>query len=767
VIAQISTAMTTTNTQPDAISGDLLDALLDRADALIEGDRDDESASGDLPLNEQLATLLGSRECQPSTMEALHRLYRLWLQAGKPQQALAALAAHSNSVLSALPEDERADAKVSHTLWTLDALESAGEKSALKAQLEKTATLLKSATEHARLDDAWGYVCRVAQDAGEHEIMRNGVLERHALVSRDPDRSRYRAWDESVKLLRLARSYKVEERESEAKEHAQRALKALLDATPDQDIDADDWINFGDTIATIDPSSLTHVLNGARMSLPDDTSVGERRDLEVRLARIGAKARYHEKKLVEAIKKSHEGRYYLTRDSDDSFSALVLDWHLEAQDEAAAAALAFECIFYERPYSSGYAISVVEKKFADGFPHHPLWTLSRAAAAMENDYSEYLSGEDEAAFIERHIKHAESSGQTLPEVAAIRGVYLAKHQKNLVGALPHLEAAVTYGHMRSPDVIEQLWLARVHRLGLDAAIRSEPPLCASASWNYALGVWLTGGFDEELPENISISDEMGYKLATRYYEAAIVGFETFFTGKQGHYKDADIHTYSMLCNNLGIAYRYYENQPERALPLHQKGIATSSFAEHYNGIVSCYHQMEGKDAEYLIAADELWNYANEYGYSRHDPSGYFGNVALALRNLGRDKEIAIWLQRAQEWWQGMDPEDQAENRHDYLAAQTDTLRYLAFSQPQDAVARMDFILMDARAQNTSRMFRISGYVYENAGLPDRALPLFKEALHCLDTNPKDGVENEREWITEAIARCKGGSNSGKAWWKIW
>jgi cellulose synthase operon protein C len=759
--------MTNPNAQPHAISGDLLDALLDRADALMEGDSDEDAAPSDVPRDAQLAALLGAQPCQPTTMEALHRIYRLWLQAGKPQEALAALATHSSPVIAALPADEQADAKVSHTLWTLDALESAGDKAAIKSHLETTSALLKTSSEHGRLDDAWGYVCRVAQDAGEHEIMRNGAVERHALVARDPDRSRYRAWDESVKLLRLARSFKVEERETEAKEHVQRALKALLDAAPDQDLDADDWINFGDTIATIDPSSLTHVLNGARMALPDNTSVGERRDLEVRLARIGAKARYHEKKLAEAIKKSHEGRYYLTRDNDDSFSALVLDWHLEAQDDAAAAALAFECIFYERTYSSGYAISVLEKKFAEGTATHPLWALARAAAAMENDYSEHLGDEAEATFIERHVKLAEANGKKLPEAAAVRGIHLAKHQKNLTGALPHLEAAITHSEMRSPDVMEQLWLARVHRLGLDAAIRSEPPLCASASWNYAMGVWLTGGFDEALPENITVSDEMGYSLATRYYEAAIAGFETFFTGKQGHYKDADIHTYSMLCNNLGIAYRYYQKQPERALPLHQKGIATSSFAEHYNGVMNCYEKMEGKEAEFLVAAEELWNYSRENGYSRHSPDDYFGDVARELHGLGRDKEIAIWLQRAQEWWHSMDADDQAENKGEYLAAQVDTLRYVAFTQPHDAVARLDLIVGDVRSMNQSGYLRVAGYGYENAGLVDKALPLFKEALQLVDANPKDASENEREWITDAIARCGGGGSGGKAWWKIW
>ncbi len=758
--------MRTAHPHSNPLSGELLDAFLDEADALMEEQGAHEATVGEPTPQSRLVALLSGQQCAPTTMEALQRHYRLWLQAGQPAQALATLASHSKAILAAQPAEEQRDATVSQALWKLDALEAAGESAPLKAQIEEAMSLLKTSGALSRADDAWGYVCRVAQDAGQHDLMREGAIARHARVVNDPDRSRYRAWDESVKLLRLARSYKVEARESDAKEHVQSALKALLDASPDQDIDADDWINFGDTIATIDPSSLTHVMNGARMSLPDAASAGERRDLEVRLARIAAKARYHNQKLGDAITKSLEGRYYLTRDNDDSFSALVLDWHLEAQDEAAAAALAFECILFERAYSSGYAMRVVEKKFSENTAGHPLWALARAAAAMENDYFEYFVNEDEAAFVERHVQRAESISPSLPEIAVVRGLYLSKYQKNLSAALPHLEAAVAHPAMRSPDVLEQLWLARVGQFGLDAAIRSEPPLCASASWNYALGVWLTGEFDEVLPENITVSDEQGYALATRYYEAAIAGFETFFAGNQGHYKDADIHTYSMLCNNLGIAYRYYQEQPERALALHRKGIATSPFAEHFNGIMSAYKQMDGKEPEFLVAAEELWNYSRENGYGRHAPDDYFGDVARELHGLGRDKEIAIWLQRAQEWWQSFDTDEQAENKDDYLAAQADTLRYMAFSQPHDAVARMDLIINDVRSIGKPGYLRVAGNVYENAGLTDKALVLFNEAMQCLRANPDDAGEHEQEWISDAIARCKGGG-SAKAWWKIW
>jgi cellulose synthase operon protein C len=761
--------MTNPAAQTTLLSGNLLDAFIDRAEALLVTEGGEE-----LPVasrRDQLLPLLIGHDLQPSSVDALRRLNKLWLAANEPQRALDMLEAQGCHVLSKLPADEQREAEIMLATWKLDATASAGDATALSAQLERTVSLLQSSGDFSNADDVWGYVSRVAQHAGSHECVRLIAKERQGLVSGDPERQRYRTWDETVMLLRIAQSFVSEKRDAEAKQTAQAALKGLQHRGFDQDIDIDDWVSFGTTIATVDPWSLAHVLNSARVSLPASATSAERRGLEVRLARIESKVLYREAKLAAAIAKSLEGRYDLTSDDDDSYSALVLDWCLEANDDAAAAALAFECLHYSRPYSGGYAISVVERKFSEETPVHAFWPLARAAAAMEYDYSEHLGNENEASFIERHIRLAESISPGLPEIAALRGLHLSAHQDDLSAALPYLEVAACHVAMRSPDVIQQLWLARTNRFGLEATIRSEPPLCASAGWNYALGVWLTGDFDEALPEGISISGELGYTLATRYYEAALSQFETFFEGSQGHFKDADNHTYSMLCNNLAIAYRHYQNKSDAALELHRKGIAVSPFAEHYQGVLDCIEEQRGDHAGYVAAAEDLWNYANENGYSRHSPMNYFHGVAWRLHELNRDREIAIWLQRAHEWWQSLDSDDQADGRRNYLCAQADTLRQLAYSQPHDALTRMDSILEDVRALRMPGYLRVAGLTYQNAGMPDRAILLLQEGLALLKVTPKGANDrsDERELLEQAIRDCKRNADgsSGKPWWKIW
>ena len=761
--------MTNVTPQAQALGGDLLDAFLDRAEALVTSEHD-ERISG-APAAEQLAPLMAGRSFEPSRMDALRRLYRLWLAAGEPRRALDALEAGGDTVVSALPLEEQRDAKVLLATWKLDASESCGDPAALKAELESAVSLMQASGDFLNADDIWGYVSRVAQQAELHDHVRLIAKERHAIVNRDPERQRYRTWDETVMLLRQAQSFNLEKREADAKQAAQAALKGLQRCGLDQDIDADDWVSFGTTIATIDPASLTHVLNSARVALPTSATKAEHRELHVRLARIEAKVLHREHKTSAAIERSREGRFELTSDDDDSFSALVLDWHLGAKDDAAAASLAFECIHYSRSYSGGYATSVVEKVFSDNAPTNPFWPLARAAAAMEYDHSEHLACEEEANFIDRHIQLAESISPGLPEIAALRGLHLSCHHGDLSAALPHLEAAASYVAMRSPDVIQQLWLARVARFGLEATIRSEPPLCASAGWNYALGVWLAGDFDEALPEGVSVSDELGYTLATRYYEAAMVQFERFFEGSHGHFKDADSHTYSMLCNNLGIAYRHYQNRYDEALALHRKGIAVSPFAEHYQGVMSCVEEMGSDHANYLLAAQDLWNYSSEHGYSRHSPVNYLPQVAWRLHALNRDKEIAIWLQRTHEWWQSLDADEQAEIKNDYLCAQAETLRQLAYSQPEDALARTDFLLDDIRAMRRPGYLRVVGHTYQNAGVPDKAMQLFQEGLQMLKVVPKgpNDRSDERELLEQAFRDCKrsAGGNTGKSWWKIW
>ena len=103
----------------------------------------------------------------------------------------------------------------------------------------------------------------------------------------------------------------------------------------------------------------------------------------------------------------------------------------------------------------------------------------------------------------------------------------------------------------------------------------------------------------------------------------------------------------MLCNNLAIKYRFMDRYDEAA-ELHHKGLGSSPFAEHHNGLLWC---AVGKDddAQTVVEAERLWHFAQEHGYSRHEPTRYFSTVALSLYKLNRDDEISIWMERSTTW----------------------------------------------------------------------------------------------------------------------
>jgi hypothetical protein len=113
-------------------------------------------------------------------------------------------------------------------------------------------------------------------------------------------------------------------------------------------------------------------------------------------------------------------------------------------------------------------------------------------------------------------------------------------------------------------------------------------------------------------------DEVCEPLVQRYYEEGLARFEAFWASGQGMYKDAHLHVYSMLCNNLAIKYRMQQRYDEAAA-LHHKGLSSSPFAEHHDGLLWC---AIGKDdrAGIVTAAEQLWHFSQDYGYSRHAPA---------------------------------------------------------------------------------------------------------------------------------------------------
>lgn len=765
------------------LAGPLLDAYLDEAEALFEatdeeeGAVDDAEGEGEAPSTaharrmQALGEMLGRQTLLPGSLDVLHRVHGLWMQAGQPARALEIIDAHAAAMVEELPPAERHDAQVDAGFARTQSLRALPEQAArLHEALDGMARLLAQPPLDQQSDRAWEHLSGQAERSQDYGVWRRCVQARYALQAAHPQRTAYRAWDEAVRATRLAQVAAAEGDSAQARQLVRQAMDQLRQAAPGQDVDHEDWLRLGEQFIVLDPASIDTIVQQIAARMPPDMPRPLQRDVWVRRARLHARALQRQGQIEAALVKAKQGRFGLTRDDDDGFSSFVLDCLMEAVRLDDAAELALECISSERPASAQHACTLalqqMEKLTAEGTTPHVGWHLALASAAMTADTAWVARPQPPDVYAQHHLAQARRMVPTHPALAAMEGMRLCAQGEH-AHALPLLESAAREPSQAAPDVLQALWLSRAKVHGIAKALQQPFPASPAAGWCYNLGVWLDFNFQEAC----GASDDAAWPereidtLKARYYEAAIVHFEAFFATGEGWFRDGDVHVYSMLCNNLAIYYRWRLQEYDKAIALHHKGLATSPFAEHHNGLMSCYEAAERKP-EFIAAADKLWHYALDYGYGRHDPTDYFKGVCHALYNLDRDNEIDIWLQRLDEWWAGLDRDEQQENEEDYLDTLLVMLRDLAWSQPADALARLERALPRALASPLPGMRRVAGNVLEYAGQHERALALYRESLKMV--RPEEPDDQEQAQLARSnMARCQKALRRQKPWWKFW
>lgn len=753
---------------PETLSGSRLEAFLDDTDEAV--DQQFEADVADDIVQAGLAATLARQSCHADSMAALYKLHRLWLRALKPDQALRVLDEQGPGVALALPPAEKPSAELAIAFWRIAAQSQAKTMGlgaeGLLACLQGAEALLARQPQPEQSDDDWNRLARWAHDAGDFDLQRRCFAAIHAEQKAHPQRAAYRAWDEAVQSLRCGDSFALQGDAGQARACALAAIETLVKATPDQDLDHHDWLRLSDGLLALAPESLQVIAKNIRDRLPRDASLPVRRGVEVRVARLEAKAAAAQGRLDEALAKGQQGRYSLTDDADDGFTSLVMDWLIQTGHDEAAGKLAFESMYNERPGSAEHAGRLAQAELAKGAPAHPYWALTLACATEDDDMKWLWEGEEAPAFAARHIALAEQAAPAHPATAAVRAFQILGAGGSEPEALALLETAVRHADLASSKNIDQLWLSRMRLHGAAKALAMPVVPAAAGGWCYNIGVALDHRLEDQLPKGTQFNGDAVAALAANYYEMGLYRFESFFASGQGHYKDGDVHAYSMLCNNLAIYYRYNSKTPQNALALHRKGIQASPFAEHYHGLMQT-HQKLGQQAEYVQAADQLWHFAQENGYSRHDPSDYASWVCGALIALDRRAEVPIWLQRLDEWWaqQGDDDKDE-KTLISYLGTLTSILAKMSATQPEDALARLEPALPQVLSVNDPCCRRLAGLTLENAGQLDRALQLFQQASQ-LGTQ-EEGDRQQRQYAQGDIQRCKEAMGQGKRpWWKVW
>jgi len=749
---------------PFTLSASALEAFLDETEEALE----QQLQSGLAPplIQGKLRSAMQRHQFRADTIERVRRLASLWSRAGEPDAGLQVLDQDGQTVLAAVPGDEYDDTQLTLALTRVEVLSDSPAR--VLPDAEAAYALLSSMAHDSQSQDAWSYLCSLTVRMGLFELERRCVDGHHAYQCAQAARLPYRAYDKGCAALRRAHSHAREGAGVPALAAAAEAVQAFQEAGPEQELDPEDWLHLADSLVTLMPQEVATIVERVHALTSATTwPLPLRRDIAVRAARVQARALYQQGALAEALDAARVGRYALSCDDDDAFSALVLDWLLEAGQHSQAAELAFESAFNQRVVSLDHACRVALAQLADtgaSSDSSPYWPLVLAWASTVDATRWVVGQEDPAEFFEAYLRLAREGNVARPAIDAVQGLYLIDSAHDYAAALPLLESAARDPRLASSQVVPKIWECRIRLYGVERALQMPFVEVACAGWCYHIGVALQYDTREELAPGSDWPKPAVDALAARYYERGAALFEHFFVTGQGLYRDADVHVYSMLCNNLAIHYRLNKSDYHAAITLHRKGIAASAFAEHYEGVMYCLFLVEDEPG-YIEASEQLWQFAAECGYSRHSPARYILDLAQCLHRQERGTEIAVWLQRLEQWWHSLDEDERSEQAGDYWDAMSVALYFMGYSQETDVLARLDAMLLELCAADRPMATRMAANSLSRAGQHERALALYQQAI--TQTFPPDewGVA-QRTYALRDLAECERQIRASRPWWRF-
>ena len=494
-----------------------------------------------------------------------------------------------------------------------------------------------------------------------------------------------------------------------------------------------------------------------------------RRMLEVILARLRARAARVQGRLGDAVAALQGADIPVTHDDGHSVGEFRLDTLIEAGQLDAAAELAANYSFVGWR-SRHHARDLARRQLSAGTHRHVGWPLTIAFEQLT----------EEGPLVERqaaaaaHLALAREWAPQDPRIELAEALLMGR-ETDSAQVLAILERVLPLlPDYRDADTVFALWECRARQHGVVRGLGLPPVDTCSAGDAYAMGVYLSADdrFDALFGDEDESANAAMRRLERVYYEFGLRHYETFFDTGEGRCGDGDVHTYSMLCNNLAIAMG--GDGPEArqfAIGLHEKGMASSPFAEHLSHWRWCLWE-NGQHADMIDVAERLWNFSRRHGFSRHQPQHYVDDVSYALFELDRHDEIPIWLERLEEWWQSLDAEGQAEERHSYVHSLLYVLRQMAWSHPADTLARVRPYEQEARASDDPGWLQRLGYIFQCSGHFAEAQVLYDRALAVGDTS-KSSVQRQHQIVRDVIESMrqsdgyKAWRRQQRPWWKPW
>lgn len=743
--------------------------------------------------------LLGQLRAQPlkaASLESIDRLHVLWVNAGDADAAKAVLADDGQAVIEATPAEARNELKVNLLIYQLRLGNYLKDEPSLLQALD---TLQQLTNEPLPFDIEQYRRYRIFDDL-QHttpDVALKAIEVRHNLALINPDRHALRAWDDADQQRRRARVLANHDRDEEAREAALAAIAALRTAGEDQDVNGNDWLWLGDALIDIVPFRLA-TFEQPVVRLIAELSLPQRREWEVRLARLAARSRQAQDDLAGALNICEVATLSLESSGGDNFVDFHLPWLLESGQIDEAGQRAFMEIYEMRGELWPGTAYWVHERLLDAEDASAWWPLCVMRACDDQAVLErFISGlpwRDESTPPQGPLLDAlHAARDDLGQIDNVFAQALAEARRRVPNhpwitrlmavrerqagridastELAMLREAVSAGDMQDNRSAFSLFSAHANVFGILDALRQPLPPMASGMYYYQFATSIDDLVEAHVEDLSSEEAQQAwallYDVQKAAYEHGQARMEQCFASGHGHRFDACAHLYSMLCNNLAINYRCYNDQRlyGQALELHTRGIAASSFAEHYQGIL--HNRIRLEDNPGIVdAAEQLWHYAADYGYSRHDPEEYLQEVTRALYHLDREREIPIWLERILKWQEECGLSDK-ELEYSPLFARMKVAMYLSYCLPEAAASLWLRYAPHIDERDEPSLLGCAGDVLKGLGRKEEALKYYQRAI--LRSDPNNEVDqNNNEVFRQAIAALQAWDKpTGKAWWQIW
>ncbi|SET64394.1 hypothetical protein [Thorsellia anophelis] len=740
-----------------------------------------------------LKNRLTQTECHPDDSQSLFDYHRLWIAVGDTSRALHTLEQFESSISDTLEGMNQQYFSVLVSYWKTN-LYAGHDKDKFIAEGDSLIQKLQAYPNRDHVLYIWDKLIDGCAFLALWDRYRQLYRLKIAYQPQFSEDSVHFIEGQLAILSEDCRSYSTEGNKAEAIASAQKLINRLKEGQSQGKVTQKIWIDNANAIVYQVPEIIDEMINHIKNYAENDWHIAKKRDLDISIKQIEARSKYAQSKLDEAINIGLSANYELMYDTNYFFTMELIDWLIEANQIDKAGEIALDTVLLDLPNVSTHAYKIasrLQNTHPSIYWHLILcWDYCRQLTGFYHDKNPNLApiSDEQKIIIQNAFNETFAAAKQIDSNHVgleVLEFYYFRQRKNEFNAVDYHKQIVQQcelyfsnaNNYRSMGRICAYYRSKAYLEGIESVINAELITASEATENLYISVDLFLS-DEEWEQYVDYRKDIT-TLKIKYQEIAKKQFEHFFeTGGNGHFRDGNIHNYSMLLRNISSELcESYNKSPEElivssktAIELSTLAISISPFAEHYYGLFTAYANLKDENAM-IESAESLWQFSVRYGFSRFMPQKIVTKFARSLHNQGRHAEIQTWIERLEQWFAWLPREQQEEQNESYFFSRIFLLSHIVTLNPETSALRLEKELTSNPAywdKDETIALNIA-CIYRDLEQLDKAVEFYQLALGLAQKYEYQPVIEVAERNLKTIKdRLNTNTNSNqKPWWKFW